>query len=342
MKKKSIKIVGLVISAMLILSMSVFAESDVKSDEKLTFEIGSAVFSQTDGYVTASIPVTFEGEMLVTAMQLQVSTEAGVEFVKYAQGDALEGIIAPKEGVTPVTIVFIDTSVTGVPLKSGTLATLEYRFPAKADKEYKLLLSAETVVNEKFEDIKDSVILKSGTVSIVSDASSGGAVIEETMTSEERKSDVLCMKIGKSTSIAYGKKRQIDENNRQVVPYISEDRTMVPLRYVAETLGADILWEEGWDGCIVKKGDKEIKFTFGSSEFFVNGEKITYDAPIEMFHDRTMVPLRFFSEQFGCDVYWESINSLVVISPIDNPWVAERKSEIRAINEMLISIYGIL
>jgi len=56
---------------------------------------------------------------------------------------------------------------------------------------------------------------------------------------------------------------------------------------------------------------------------------VTFDAPIEMLHDRTMVPVRFFSEQLGCDVYWEPINSLVVISPKDNPWVPERKSEIR-------------
>lgn len=326
---------------MMIFSLNVFAENDIKSNEKPTFEIGSAVFEQTDGYVNASVPINFTGELTLNALQLQVSTEAGVEFVKFTQGDILDGIVPPKEGVTPVVLIFVDTNVTGLLLKTGTLATLDFKFPATQAKEYKLLLSLETAINDKFEDIDDSIILKNGVVTIGgSDTPSSG--IQEIMTSEERKSDVVCMKIGRSTSIAYGKKRQIDENNREVVPYISGDRTMVPLRYVAQNLGADILWEEGWDGCVVKKGDKEIKFTFGSAEFYVNGEKITYDAPIEMLHDRTMVPVRFFSEQFGCAVYWEPINSLVIISPIDNPWVAERKSEIRAINEMLISIYGIL
>ena len=98
-------------------------------------------------------------------------------------------------------------------------------------------------------------------------------------------------------------------------PIIIDGRTLVPLRFVAETLGAEVLWEEGWDGCKIKKGDKEIEITFGSAKFKVNGEEIIYDAPIELVYDRTMVPIRFISEQFDMDVYWNEKNSAVVISP---------------------------
>ncbi len=339
--KKIISLLLVFLLAVTLSSTAVFAQNSVQADKQPTIEIGSAVFEQSDEDIVASVPVTFDGELTLTALQLQISTEAGVEFVKFTEGDALKGITEPKEGVTPVVLIFIDTTVTGVPVKTGTLATLDFKFPASKAKEYKLLLSLEGAIDEKYEDIADSIVLKDGSIKIGSPETNDEQP-EEIMTSEERKSDVVCMKIGKSTAIAYGKKTSIDENDANVVPYISNDRTMIPLRFVAETLGADILWEEGWDGCIVKKDDKEIKFTFGSSVFTVNGEEVTFDAPIEMLNDRTMVPVRFFSEQFGCDVYWEPINSLVVLSPVDNPWVAERKSEIRAINEMLISIYGIL
>jgi len=345
--KKIISLLLVCLLVMTLFSTAVFAENSVQADKKATIEIGRAVLEQSDEDIVVSVPVTFDGELTLTAFQLQIRTEAGVEFVKYTKGDAVGGMISPKEGVTPVVLIFIDTTVSGVKVKSGNLATLDFKIPASQVKKYNLLLTAEEIIDEKFEDIKDSVILKNGSIEVEAVNVSGGGntaggKVEETMTAEERKSDVVCMKIGKSTAIAYGKKTHIDENDANVVPYISNDRTMIPLRFVAETLGADILWEEGWDGCIVKKDDKEIKFTFGSSVFLVNGEEVTFDAPIELFHDRTMVPARFFSEQLGCDVYWEEINSLVVISPIDNPWVPERKSEIRAINEMLISIYGIL
>ena len=160
------------------------------------------------------------------------------------------------------------------------------------------------------------------------------------MISFERKKDVICLQIGKNQTIAYGKKKLIDPDNELVVPYIVNDRTLVPLRFVAETLGAEVLWEEGWNGCIVKNGDTEIEITFGSAEFKVNGETVTYEAPIEVVHDRTMVPIRFISEALGKDVYWNEKNSAVVISPSDNPWVEGREAENTALGEMLITIMG--
>lgn len=165
---------------------------------------------------------------------------------------------------------------------------------------------------------------------------------ENELTSAERKKDVICLKVGKSMTVAYGKKKLIDSENKLVVPYIKNDRTMVPIRFISEALGAEVLWEEGWSGCVIKKGSKEIKLEFGSADFLVNGERFSFEAPVELVYDRTMVPLRFVSEQLECDVYWEPINSAVVISPKGNPWMAERKAEINAINEMLLSILNIL
>lgn len=165
---------------------------------------------------------------------------------------------------------------------------------------------------------------------------------EPEFTSSARKKDVIMLQIGKSLAISHGKKILIDAGNDKVAPYITNDRTLVPIRFVAENLGAEVLWEEGWKYCIIKKDDKEIKLNFNSAEFEVNGEKTTFDAPVELKFDRTMVPLRFVSEQFGCDVYWNDLNKAVVLSPADNPWQEEREAEITALNEMLITISGLL
>lgn len=162
------------------------------------------------------------------------------------------------------------------------------------------------------------------------------------ITSEERKQDVICLQIGKSLTILHGKKALIDPDNTAVVPYISNDRTLVPLRFIAESLGAEVLWSEGQNGCTIKKDGTEIELTFNSAEFKVNGEKVTYDAPIEITNDRTMVPVRFVSEHLNCDVYWNEANKAVVISPKDNPWVENRRAEITALNEMLVTILGII
>lgn len=165
---------------------------------------------------------------------------------------------------------------------------------------------------------------------------------EPEYTSADRKKDVILLRVGKNLSYAHGKKKAIDPENELVVPYIKNDRTLVPLRYIAETLGAEVLWEEGWDGCIIKKDDTRIEITFGSAEFTVNGEKFTYEAPIEVVHDRTMVPVRFVSENLGCDVYWREKNQVVIISPLDNPWIEGREAETIALGEMLVTILPVM
>ncbi len=162
------------------------------------------------------------------------------------------------------------------------------------------------------------------------------------MTKDRRKEDTVCLLVGNSMTVTNGKKMQIDASNTAVVPYIENDRTYVPLRFISEAFGAEVIWEEGMDGCIIKKEDVTIELFFDSTEFKVNGETVQSDVPIQLKHDRTMVPVRFVTEQLGCDVYWNELNEAVVISPKNNPWVADRRAEIDALNEMLLSIVGIL
>ncbi len=160
-------------------------------------------------------------------------------------------------------------------------------------------------------------------------------IIKPEYTLDQRIADVILLQIDNCYASAYGVRKSIDENNDRVVPYISHDRTLVPLRFVAETLGADVLWENGWNGCIIKKDDKEIKITFGSNEFTVNGKTIIYDAPIEVVEERTMVPIRLISEELDCNVYWEKENRAVIISPLTNPWKESGQTEKTALLKLL-------
>ena len=53
----------------------------------------------------------------------------------------------------------------------------------------------------------------------------------------------LKLVIGKSNALVNGKSTPIDSTNPKVVPQILNNRTMLPLRFVAESLGADVQWE---------------------------------------------------------------------------------------------------
>jgi len=51
------------------------------------------------------------------------------------------------------------------------------------------------------------------------------------------------LQIGNSTAVVKGSPVKIDPNNHSVKPIIINDRTMLPLRFVAESLGCDVGWD---------------------------------------------------------------------------------------------------
>ena len=94
--KKIISLLLVFLLAMTFVSGAVFADETEQTEKKATIEIGSAVLDKSEEDVLVSVPVKFEGELTLTGLQLQISTEAGVEFVKFTEGDALKGIVEPK------------------------------------------------------------------------------------------------------------------------------------------------------------------------------------------------------------------------------------------------------
>lgn len=88
-------------------------------------------------------------------------------------------------------------------------------------------------------------------------------------------------------------------------------RTMVPIRTVAEALGATVLWPQGSNQVILRKGADTIVLTLGSADAVVNGQAVPLPDGVPacvVKHqgvERTMVPLRFVSEQLGAQVGWD-------------------------------------
>src|SRR5665647_3926616 len=88
-------------------------------------------------------------------------------------------------------------------------------------------------------------------------------------------------------------------------PYISNSRTLVPARFVVEQLGASIAWDNDTGTVSIDKGADSITLTIGSMEMGRNGVPGTMDVAPVIIDSRTMVPLRFVSEQFGVVVEWD-------------------------------------
>lgn len=98
-----------------------------------------------------------------------------------------------------------------------------------------------------------------------------------------------------------------------VAPYIKDSRTYVPMRYAAEIIGAEVVWDDAARTVTLTKGDDVAVFTIGSTTYTVNGEAMTADVAPEIANSRTMLPARFVAEAFGAVVGWDAGTQTVLI-----------------------------
>lgn len=107
--------------------------------------------------------------------------------------------------------------------------------------------------------------------------------------------------------------------NFDVDPIINNDRTMVPMRAIFESLGAVVEWEPETRSAFGTDGTTLIAFQIDNTNMtkcIANSESetITLDSPAMLVGGRTLVPLRAISESFGCDVDWTAATRTVTIT----------------------------
>lgn len=114
--------------------------------------------------------------------------------------------------------------------------------------------------------------------------------------------NAIIMQIGNKNIIAYGKTIVSD-----VAPLIVNNRTLVPIRIVTETLGGTADWNADTKVVTLNIDGKTINMQIG-----VALEKYGV-API-IIDNRTFVPIRFVAEELGADVEWLAKEQTVVIT----------------------------
>lgn len=99
-----------------------------------------------------------------------------------------------------------------------------------------------------------------------------------------------------------------------VAPQIVSDRTMLPIRFVAESLGATVSWADESKTVTIAHGETTITLTIGENVATVNGEAVALDSASFIDNDRTFLPVRFIAEHLGAKVYWNGNDLKVIIT----------------------------
>ncbi len=97
-------------------------------------------------------------------------------------------------------------------------------------------------------------------------------------------------------------------------PYLTNNRTMVPLRFISEAMGAKVDWDED-NRKVIVEGNKVIELTLDSDQATINGTAVQLDAPPQVMGQRTMIPLRFVSEALGAEVKYVQTGNSSQIPP---------------------------
>lgn len=98
-----------------------------------------------------------------------------------------------------------------------------------------------------------------------------------------------------------------------VPPLIQQDTTLVPLRTIAEQLGADVSWNQKEQKVTVQNNDKSIELFIGKTTAAVNGSSYLLQTAPVLVQSTTMLPLRFVSEQLGMTVSWDQMTQSVFL-----------------------------
>jgi hypothetical protein len=125
---------------------------------------------------------------------------------------------------------------------------------------------------------------------------------------------VLTFTIGSTKATRNGTLVTLD-----AAPIILNGRTLLPVRYVAEPLGATVSWTAGTQTVTIQRTGLTLALVVGKATAIVNGRPVPIDVadsrvvPV-ILQSRTMLPARFVAEQMGCAVAYDAATKLVTVT----------------------------
>lgn len=123
-----------------------------------------------------------------------------------------------------------------------------------------------------------------------------------------RKAEKQGHKVAKLPVFLNGKQLSFD-----VPPEIVNNRTFMPIRKIAEALGAEVGWDNSTKRITISKGDTVVEFVPDEAVAYINGQKVELPAKPYIKNRRTLVPLRLIIEAFKAEINWDSTYKTIAI-----------------------------
>lgn len=119
---------------------------------------------------------------------------------------------------------------------------------------------------------------------------------------------VISVTAGSKTAYINGEAATLD-----VAPFVADDTLLVPARFVAESLGTTIAWEQATKTAILEKDSTRLEMQMDNTAVTVNGKAATAPVAATIVDNRTYLPFAFVAETFGMTAQWNGDAQTVTV-----------------------------
>jgi len=141
----------------------------------------------------------------------------------------------------------------------------------------------------------------------------------------------VVFKIGVPEYVVNG---QTPGTKMDVAPFVENDRTFVPVRFLGNALGIsndNITWDNNTQTATIKGTKATLQMTIGKAQVVSNGQAKVIDVAPILKSDRTFLPARYVAEGLGYQVIWDEVTQTVVCWP-----AGEDKPDVSAVVDYLV------
>lgn len=128
--------------------------------------------------------------------------------------------------------------------------------------------------------------------------------------------DAVVLYVKSQTALVNQDEKIIYKNEPQVVPFIKNDRAFVPIRFISESFGKKVLYDDQKRTVTISDDKNIIKLKIDAPQIEVNGKIKPIDVAPIIVENRTFVPIRAVLEALSKEVFYD--RGLIIISDIKN------------------------
>ncbi len=151
---------------------------------------------------------------------------------------------------------------------------------------------------------------------------------------DDRIDDAIALYIGSPRAYVNNQEVLVEKGDESIKPFVVNGRTLVPVRFISENLGAKVDWDARTSTVSVSYNEKIVKLVIGSNKILINDKEEKLDVPAQTVNGRTFIPLRALTEALGKKVFYD--RKLIIISDWEN--IIDRETE-KTLIDSIISLF---